>query len=237
VDQRPFAEIRGYRAEELVLSKVTPGTIPNPSGLEIPDPNSARSVEMEEYSRISNSSDPAALTAFINKYPQSPMVEQLQHRIATIAWQKVSESKDVTALRAYMTQFPNSAYAAFAKQKIEVIEQEDASRTGIQTALATYVRAYRGKNFDQLKAIYPSLSRAEQSTIQDFFRMARSINFDLKQLADPQVDGATAVVTARRTVQFADQSGSHPEAQGQVRVKLRVAGDGQWVIDVVEPIK
>jgi hypothetical protein len=237
VDQRPFAEIRGYRAEELVLSKVQPGTIPNASGLEMPDPATARTVEMEEYSRVSNSSDPAALTAFIGKYPASPMVEQLQHRIATIAWQKVSESKDIAALRGYMTQFPNSAYTAFARQKITVIESEDASRAGIQTALAQYVRAYRSKSFEQLRAIYPSLSRSEQSTIQDFFRMARSINFDLKQLADPQIDGTSAVVNARRTVQFSDQSGTHPEAQGQVRVKLRTGGDGVWVIEVVEPIK
>ena len=238
VDQRPFAEIKGYRAEELVISKVQPAVAsPATAGPNVPPAPDPRAVELEEYSRISTSRDPAAIEAFIQKYPSSPLVEQLRHRIATIAWQSIADSKDVKVLRAYVEQYPNSAYAALARQTIEMIERDNSSRVGVQSALARYIRAYQSRDLEQLKAVYPAMSREEAGKIGDFFKMARSINFDLKQMADPVIEGASATVMAKRVVQFSDQSGRHPEAIGQVRVKLRAGPDGVWTIEAVEPIK
>ena len=238
VDQRPFAEIKGYRAEELVISKVQPA-IPAPAvaGTNLPLAPDPRAVELEEYSRISTSRDPAALEAFIQRYPASPMVEQIKHRIATIAWQTIADSKDVKVLRAYVEQYPNAAYAALARQTVEMIERDNAGRVGVQSALSRYIRAYQSRDLEQLKAVYPAMSREEASKIGEFFKLARSISFDLKQMADPQVEGAAATVMAKRAVQFSDQSGKHPEAVGQVRVKLRAGPDGVWIIEAVEPIK
>lgn len=233
VDQRPFAEIKGYRAEELVLSKVLPGNQAAENG----PPADPRAQELEEYGRISTSRDPAALQAFVVKYPTSPLVEQIRHRIATVAWQNVADSKDIKQLRAYMESYPTSAYTPLARQTIEMLERDNAARTGVLAALDRYARAYQNRDIDQVRAVYPGLSRDEQTKVADFFKMARSINFELRPNGDPQFDGTAAMVIAKRVIQFADQSGKHPEAQGQVRIKLRAGGDGTWVIEIVEPIK
>lgn len=236
VDQRPFAEIRGYRAEELVISKVLPAGSQPAAGLGPPSAD-PRAQELEEYGRISTSRDPAALQGFISRYPTSPLVEQIRHRIATVAWQNIADSKDIKVLKAYMESYPASAYAPLARQTIEMLERDNASKAGVISALDRYARAYQSRDIEQVKAVYPGLSRDEQGKLADFFKMARSISFELRPAGDPQFDGTAAMVIARRVIQFTDQSGKHPEAQGQVRIKLRAGGDGTWVIEIVEPVK
>ncbi len=82
-----------------------------------------------------------------------------------------------------------------------------------------------------LKAVWPGLSGAQQSAIQNEFDSARSIDVDL---ADPHIEvaGSTATVNGvrRYTVQTRDGQQLHRDTATTIR--LRRSGSG-WVIESI----
>ena len=224
VDQRPFADIRGYRAEELVIGRAG-----------APKAGEHR-VEVEEWEKIALSRDLAELEAFRARHAGSPLAGQAMEKMAAIAWEKVKESRDPKTLRDYQAAYPASPFRQLAAKFAENLEGEAKGQEGVTMALARFSKAYGLKDAEQLKGAFPALGRKEIGAIESFFKMARSISLELNPAGAPRINGDTASVVCKRTLRFSDESGPQKPNNDSVAIRLKQRGDS-WVIESIEPVK
>jgi hypothetical protein len=232
VDQRPFSEVGGYRAEELVLAKASanPGTPADTAA--IAAANAARAQELQQWQHIANSRDLQAFSSFREKYPAGTLAAEASRRMEQLSWEAVQSTSDRKQLQDFLNQYPNSAYAQQATAALEKLRQTDADRQAIMDLLTHYASLFGRKDLDQIRVLWPTLGGRDARKFQDFFNMARSVHLTL-QPQTPEVNGDKATVVCNRVLQFTDERGQQPPVQDRVTVRVRLAGE-TWTIESVQ---
>jgi hypothetical protein len=230
VDQRPFAEIGGYRAEELVIAKVAPRGAGNalPAGARDP-----RLAELEEWERIANSRDIGAFQAFRQAHPAGSLSTEATRRIEQISWDAAKATNSADGWQQFLTQFPGGAFAQQAADLLRGVQRLQVDRQAILDVLTRYAEVFSRKDLDQLRTLWPSLSGKDARKFQDFFTMARSIRMTLQPAGQIEIAGDRAVSECLRVLQFSDERGSQQPTRDRIIVKLRRTADS-WAIDSVQ---
>jgi uncharacterized caspase-like protein len=112
--QKPYAVIQGYKASDLVLSKVAAA-----ENVSIPDP---AAIERGDWERVQASHNPAAFLDHVKKYPNGMFTEQA-------LWEAIQSSKDPDDYKNYLKKFPNGRNARLA-----LVLGEDALWERIQSS-------------------------------------------------------------------------------------------------------
>ena len=103
----------------------------------------------------------------------------------------------------------------------------------IVQALRSYEEAYRSRDSRRVGSLWPSLGKRELGRIDEFFRIAKSVELHLEPLQAPQIDNDTAVVRCRRAMSFHDGRGQQKPLEDTVTIRLRKSGD-QWVFEAIQ---
>jgi hypothetical protein len=140
--QKPFAVIEGYRADELVLS-VTSGAsnvASNiPGNIATVDP---AAIELSYWDTIKNSNNPNDFKAYLDKYPDGQFAELAKTRanaskpgnsgggdsVEMIYWNAIKDSHNASDFRAYINKFPNGLFVELANSRISSLETEANAR-------------------------------------------------------------------------------------------------------------
>jgi hypothetical protein len=159
--QRPFATIEGYKAEELVLS--APGarssteTASAPSGSFV-DP---AAIELSFWDSIKTSTNPEDFKAYLAKYPDGQFAELAKLRAqpamptnsgaadpnsADMAyWNAIKDIKNPSGFINYMTKFPNGMFVDLAKSRIAELDAEREKAKEAADALLVRGTVWAGK--------------------------------------------------------------------------------------------
>jgi tetratricopeptide (TPR) repeat protein len=135
--QKPFAVIEGYRADELVLAVTsaasnTTGT--TPGNIATVDP---AAIELAYWDTIKNSNNPNDFKSYLDKYPDGQFAELAKSRataskpsntggdsVEMMYWNAIKDSRNPSDFRAYVTKFPGGIFVELANSRIASLEAE-----------------------------------------------------------------------------------------------------------------
>ncbi|HKO62368.1 MAG TPA: tetratricopeptide repeat protein [Pyrinomonadaceae bacterium] len=138
--QRPFAVIEGYRADELVMAVTnsasnTAEATPN---VAMVDP---AALELSFWDTIKNSNNPEDFKSYLEKYPDGQFSGLAKSRaqanrpvnnpaysdsgsVEMAYWNAIKDSKNAADFRAYTTKFPGGLFVELANSRITSLEAE-----------------------------------------------------------------------------------------------------------------
>jgi hypothetical protein len=158
--QRPFATIEGYKAEELVLSapgaKSSAEVAAIPSGTFI-DP---AAIELSFWDTIKSSTNPDDFRAYLEKYPDgqfavlarnrlnsteaaktaelsksAAQTTESQNALAELTfWSSIKESGGRDELKAYLRKYPNGTFTSAAKNRLRELDESIEDSTWVGTS-------------------------------------------------------------------------------------------------------
>jgi uncharacterized caspase-like protein len=224
--QRPFAEVSGYRASELVLANVAQADFPDPTGVRYPE-------ALSEWERIQNRRDPKVFERFLEKHPDGPFAAQALSRIEEIEWEQIQNSKDIAVLRAFYERRSAGPFAPQARAAIENLEEAGQRQQGLLATLKRYEKAYQTQSTAELASAWPSLPSRDLERIGDFFRISQSIELRLYAEGDAEFHAERALLRCRRLLAFTDERGNQRTNNDRITVAFRKQGDS-WVIDSMQ---
>jgi uncharacterized caspase-like protein len=227
VDQRPFSEVGGYQAEELVLAKVTAAGRPETSGTV-----TSKVAEVEEWQRIAESRSVQAFTEFRQRYPGSNLALEATHRIEQLEWEKVKSTNDPKVLEAFLSDYPRGDYSAQATASLERLNVAVADRQEVLDLVARYADVFGRKDLEQIRVLWPTLTSRDARKFQEFFNIARAIQVSF-QPETPQVRGDSASVDCVRTLRFSDERGSHEPTKDRVTLRMKRSNES-WSIESIQ---
>ncbi len=164
--QRPFAIIEGYRADELVVAvtdsaSMAPGTgTPN---ITLVDP---AAIELSYWDTIKNSNNPDDFKSYLDKYPDGQFAALAKSRsqpsrpapgnpgngdpnsMEMTYWNAIKDSRNPADIRAYVTKFPNGLFVDLANSKIASLEAETNERERVRLATDADNRVRNTRIFD-----------------------------------------------------------------------------------------
>jgi hypothetical protein len=229
-DQRPFADVRGYKASELVIAKVSPGDAQAMQASVDPPAPDLRVVQLEEWQRISSSRDISVFAEFRKRYPDGLLADQARQRMEVLAWEAAKASKNPEILREFLAQYPSAIFADTARQEIQAFEQRASISQQIQAALDGFRQAYESRDVHRLKLVWPSLDNSRLRSFEEFFKIAKSVTIQLQPTGEPTLEGDRASVVCRRLIEFADSRNNTKRTDDVVTIRLRAAGNS-WVFE------
>ena len=142
--QRPFAIIEGYRAEQLVLavtnsaSTAAGSDTPNVSLL---DP---AAIELSYWETIKNSNNPDDFKSYLDKYPDGQFAALAKSRAnptrpagnsasadspEMIYWSAIKDSQNPSDFRTYVTKFPQGLFVELANNRVSSLEARASGRS------------------------------------------------------------------------------------------------------------
>lgn len=231
-DQRPFAEIRGYKAGELVIATA------KAAGADTVPPFMAATeaslvAQRQEWDRLSQARDVAALETFRRTYPDGPYATEAGRRIEAVEWEALQRAKDAAALRGFLTRHPRGVMAEQARRELEMMDAAAIDHQLVRKVLQSYQQAFTEEDVDRIRALWPGLGRRDLGRIEEFFRIARSVSLELRPSAEPKLQAQSAAVTCRRVLKFTDERGTQRPVEDSVTVRLLKQG-GAWVIESIQ---
>jgi tetratricopeptide (TPR) repeat protein len=137
--QKPFAVIEGYRADELVVavtnsaSMAANTTTPNVATV---DP---AAIELAFWDTIKNSNNPDDFKSYLDKYPDGQFAALARSRsqatrtmgntgsgdsMEMVYWNAIKDSRNPADFRAYVTKFPGGLFVELANSRIASLEAE-----------------------------------------------------------------------------------------------------------------
>jgi uncharacterized caspase-like protein/tetratricopeptide (TPR) repeat protein len=137
--QKPFAVIEGYRADELVVavtnsaSNAANNSTPN---VAMVDP---AAIELSFWESIKNSNNPDDFKAYLEKYPDGQFAALAKSRSQPKAsagsmgagdsmemtyWNAIKDSRNPSDFKAYVNKFPNGLFVEIANGRIAMMENE-----------------------------------------------------------------------------------------------------------------
>lgn len=159
--QKPFAVIEGYRADELVLA-VTSAASNAASNL--PGPVNAvdpAAIELAYWDTIKNSNNPEDFKAYLAKYPDGQFAELAKSRstasrpsggggdsVEMMYWNAIKDSRSPADFRAYVTKFPGGLFVELANSRIASLEAEARERERAKVNAAAEDRIRNTHLFD-----------------------------------------------------------------------------------------
>ncbi|MFN2577033.1 MAG: tetratricopeptide repeat protein [Pyrinomonadaceae bacterium] len=155
--QKPFAVIEGYRADELVLAvtnSATNAASNNTPNINLVDP---AAIELSYWDTIKNSNNPEDFKAYLEKYPDGQFASLAKSRsqaskpmsgggggdsVEMLYWNAIKDSRNPADFRAYATKFPGGLFVELANSRISSLEAEarDAAKSRDNAAAAERTR-------------------------------------------------------------------------------------------------
>jgi tetratricopeptide (TPR) repeat protein len=155
--QKPFAVIEGYRADELVLAvtNAASNTTSNvPGQINTVDP---AAIELAFWDTIKNSNNPNDFKSYLDKYPDGQFAELAKSRstasrpsggggggdsVEMMYWGAIKDSKNPADFRAYTTKFPGGLFVELANSRIASLESEanETAKSRASTAADDRIR-------------------------------------------------------------------------------------------------
>ncbi|MDQ5845900.1 MAG: hypothetical protein M3539_11475, partial [Acidobacteriota bacterium] len=141
--QRPFAIIEGYRAEELVLAVTNSASMAADSStpnIAVVDP---AAMELSFWETIKNSSNPDDYKSYLDKYPDGQFAALAKSRAnlvrpsgnspsgespEMIYWNAIKDSQNPSDFRTYVTKFPQGLFVELANNRISSLEAKASGR-------------------------------------------------------------------------------------------------------------
>ncbi len=141
--QRPFAMIEGYRADELVVAVTNSASntaSANTPGMTMVDP---AAIELSFWESIKNSTNPDDFKAYLDKYPDGQFAALAKSRaqptrtaapavdansMEMTYWNAIKDSRNPSDFRAYVTKFPNGLFVDIANGRVAMLEGEARDR-------------------------------------------------------------------------------------------------------------
>ena len=93
----------------------------------------------------------------------------------------------------------------------------------VAAVVAAYARALESRDIDELRRVYPSMSSAQRSAFEDFFRSTRSLRAALS-VSDLQVDGSSADAQLVGSFNYITSAGVAEQRPVSFRASLRRDG-------------
>jgi len=142
--QKPFAIIEGYRADELVLAVTNSASMANNNST----PNIATvdpaAIELSYWETIKNSNNPDDFKAYLDKYPDGQFASLAKSRAQAVRpgggnaatgdsmemayWNAIKDSRNPSDFKAYVTKFPGGLFVELANSRIASLEAEANER-------------------------------------------------------------------------------------------------------------
>jgi len=163
--QRPFAMIEGYRADELVVAvtnSASNAANANTPNVAMVDP---AAIELSFWESIKNSTNPDDFKAYLDKYPDGQFAALAKSRaqptrtaapavdansMEMTYWNAIKDSRNPSDFRAYTTKFPNGLFVELANSRIASFEAEANERERAKANAAAENRARNTHIFDVL---------------------------------------------------------------------------------------
>jgi tetratricopeptide (TPR) repeat protein len=143
--QKPFAVIEGYRADELVVAVTNSASMANnvsTPNVQTVDP---AALELAFWDTIKNSNNPDDFKAYLDKYPDGQFAALARSRsqatrtmgntgggesMEMVYWNAIKDSRNPSDFRGYVTKFPGGLFVELANNRIASLEAEarDAAR-------------------------------------------------------------------------------------------------------------
>jgi tetratricopeptide (TPR) repeat protein len=141
--QKPFAIIEGYRADELVLAVTNSASMANntssTSNIATVDP---AAIELSYWETIKNSNNPDDFKAYLDKYPDGQFAALAKSRsqaskpmnsgggdsVEMMYWNAIKDSKNPSDFRTYVTKFPGGLFVDLANSRVASLEAEANER-------------------------------------------------------------------------------------------------------------
>src|SRR6266404_4834892 len=154
--QKPFAVIEGYRADELVVAVTNSATnaannsTPNVSMV---DP---AAIELSFWESIKNSNNPDDFKAYLDKYPDGQFAALAKSRaqparstsgntsadsLEMSYWNAIKDSRNPSDFRAYVNKFPNGLFVEIANGRVAMLEGEAREKEKAKVAADESERA------------------------------------------------------------------------------------------------
>lgn len=147
--QKPFAVIEGYRADELVLAVTNGASMASDNST----PNIATvdpaAIELSYWDTIKNSNNPEDFKSYLDKYPDGQFASLAKSRAnglrpggnATgsespemLYWNAIKDSQTQSDFRAYITKFPQGLFVELANNRISSLEAKASGRSSAAAA-------------------------------------------------------------------------------------------------------
>jgi tetratricopeptide (TPR) repeat protein len=137
--QKPFAVIEGYRADELVVavtnsaSNAANNSTPN---VAMVDP---AAIELSFWESIKNSNNPDDFKAYLDKYPDGQFAALAKSRsqpkspagnmgsgdsMEMTYWNAIKDSRNPSDFKAYVNKFPSGLFVEIANGRVAMLENE-----------------------------------------------------------------------------------------------------------------
>jgi tetratricopeptide (TPR) repeat protein len=165
--QRPFAIIEGYKADELVMAVTNNASMANNTST----PNIATvdpaAIELAYWDTIKNSNNPEDFKSYLEKYPDGQFASLAKSRaqpqpvrsssmpanvdagsLESTYWNAIKDSRNPSDFRAYVTKFPGGLFVEIANNRISMLESEIREREAAKRATADTERARNTRLFD-----------------------------------------------------------------------------------------
>jgi len=133
--QRPYADIQGYKASDLVLAKVAAA-----ENVAIVDP---AAIERGDWEIAQAKNDPAAFRGYLAKYPGGMFTEQA-------LWETIRGSSDPADFKNYLKRFPNGKNASLATRLGEDALWERIRDSKNVSDYQAYLREYPKGRFAEI---------------------------------------------------------------------------------------
>jgi ketosteroid isomerase-like protein len=98
----------------------------------------------------------------------------------------------------------------------------------IAALVLEYARAIESRDMSRIKALYPSITAAQQRGFEQFFSSVRGLRASLAT-ASPSVDGNTAAAQVTGAYEFTDAAGKPQRQPVAFRATFR-SDNGRWLI-------
>ncbi len=171
--QRPFANIEGYRADQLVLAvtnsaSMAPGSdMPN---VALVDP---AAIELSFWDTIKNSNNVDDFKSYLEKYPDGQFAALAKSRTNLVRpagnsnsgdspemsyWNAIKDSQNPSDFRSYVTKFPQGLFVELANNRIVSLDAKASGRSpagaaGLQPSGPVTMRdielSYKSSMFDE----------------------------------------------------------------------------------------
>jgi tetratricopeptide (TPR) repeat protein len=161
--QKPFAVIEGYRADELVVAVTNSASNANNSST----PNVAMvdpaAIELSFWESIKNSNNPDDFKAYLDKYPDGQFAALAKSRSnpvrsnpSTVSgdsmemtyWNAIKDSRNPSDFKAYVNKFPNGLFVEIANGRVAMLEGEVAEKEKARVAAEAADRARNSHLYD-----------------------------------------------------------------------------------------
>jgi tetratricopeptide (TPR) repeat protein len=171
--QRPFANIEGYRAEQLVLAVTNSASMSRDSdtpSVALVDP---AAMELSFWETIKNSNNPDDFKGYLDKYPDGQFAALAKSRANPMRsagnstsgdspemmyWNAIKDSQNPSDFRAYVTKFPQGLFVELANNRMSSLDAKASGRSpaaaaGLQPSGPVTLRdielSYKSSMFDE----------------------------------------------------------------------------------------